>query len=459
MRRLVPVLATLCVAHGAARADDSSLHILGLGQLGFTDNLLSGPRNPPAGAVAPPVEWDAFLGLRPGVLATYGTPRAIHELTYTLDANLYVRHSSLSTLFHRAQWRGFFLLGPRSEMITSVGGSFGDSNLTPATVASAGAVSVFRSGAVETLGGDAGENWSYMLDRDLRLTQDLTARYDRTNTGAAAGVQTGSEIGARLGLDKSFRYDAVSATVGASYLTLERPNGTGMLDTAHLVNARGTLMGRRDLTKGWTGVLDVGGVAVMPTDGRGKSVVVPVGGGSLAYYPAWGTASLSVRRDVNPNLLIAQNTISSSAVAAAWLPLPWGKEDASSPDWSFQGTLGVSRTQLIDSTNGEVVQGFDDLLGDVALNWNVRKNAGFSFRYQFIWQSASTAAMESTLPVYGFVRNTVLVQFFGRWPERLAVEVPVRQTLRVDRSNITPVGEEIPGAGGAGATGGGSGNR
>jgi hypothetical protein len=459
MRRLVLVLATLCVVRGGARADDSSLHILGLAQLGFTDNLLSGPRNPPAGVAAPPVEWDTFLGLRPGVLATYGTPRAIHELTYTLDANLYVRHSELSTLFHRAQWRGFFLLGPRSELVTTVGGSFGDSNLAPATIASAGTVSVFQSGQVETLGGDAGENWSYMLDRDLRLTQDLTARYDRTNAGAAAGVQTGSELGARLGLDKSFRYDAVSATVGASYLTLSRPLGTGMNQEDRLLNARGTIMGRRDLTKGWTGVVDVGAVGVIPTNGVGKTVVLPVGGGSLAYYPAWGSASLSVRRDVNPNLLIAQNTLSDSAVAAAWLPLPWGTQDASSPEWSIQGTVGASRTQLIDSNNGTVVQGFDDLLGDVALNWNVRKNAGFSFRYQVIWQSSDLSAMGGALPVFGFVRNTVLVQFFGRWPERLAVEVPVRQTLRVDRSNITPVGEEIPGAGGAGATGGGSGNR
>lgn len=459
MRRLVLVLATLCVVRSGARADDSSLHVLGLAQWGFTDNLLSGPRNPPAGVPAPPVEWDTFLGIRPGVLATYGTPRAIHELTYTLDANLYVRHSELSTLFHRAAWRGFFLLGPRSEVITSVDASFGNSNLTPTAAASSGLVGAGRSGDVESLGGAAGEDYSYMIDRDLRLSQALTARYDRTSA-SGAGVSRGSEIGARLGLDKSFRFDALSGTIGASYLTLERPTLGTMIARDEMINARGSLMYRKDVSRYWTAIVDAGAVGVIPAGGMGKTQVLPVGGASLAYYPAWGTASIGVRRDVAPNLLIAENTLSDSAVANAWLPLSWGGKDPRDPEWSVQGTLGYARVRLIQTETGTTVQGFDDVLGDVALNWSMRKNAQFTFRYQVIWQSADTAAvMNDALPLFGFVRNTVLVQFTGRWPERLAVEVPVRQTLRVDRSNITPVGEEIPGQNGAGATGGGSSDR
>jgi hypothetical protein len=30
----------------------------------------------------------------------------------------------------------------------------------------------------------------------------------------------------------------------------------------------------------------------------------------------------------------------------------------------------------------------------------------------------------------------------GRFPDRLAAEIPVRSSMRVDRSNNTPVGEE-----------------
>jgi hypothetical protein len=444
------------VVRGGARADDSSLHILGLAQLGATDNLTSGEHNP-TDPMAPVAEWDTYLGIRPGVLATYGTPSAIHELTYTLDATLYARHGQYSSLFHRASWRGFFLIGPRSEVITSLEGSFGDGNLFPTVSASSAQIGAQRSGNVETLGGAATEDYSYQLDRDLRFTQGFTERYDRTST-EGAGVSRASETGLRLGLDKSFRYDAMSLLVGASYLSLERPDLGTMIAKDQIVNARGTLMYRRDVSRFWTAIGEGGAVAVLPAGGNGKAQVVPVGGASLAYFPAWGTATLSVRRDVTPNLLIARNTLTDSGVVSCWLPLPWLQKDPTNPELSFEGTLGYARTRLIDTDMGTVVQGFGDFVGDAAVNWNFRKNAGLSFRYQLVVQSSDTA-MTSAQPVFPFVRNTVLVQFFGRWPEKLAVEVPVRNTLRVDRSNVNPVGEEVPGANGAGATGGGSGGR
>ena len=450
MRRVLLAFATLCVVRGAARADDSSLHILGAAQLGFTDNLLSGPRNPPVGLAAPPVEWDLFLGLRPGILFTYGTPRATQEVTYTLDAILYVRHDELSSLFHRAGWKGFFLLSPQSELLTSVDGSFGDGNLFPTTLASSGQVGVQRSGDIQMLGGNVGESYEYTAAPDLRLSEAGYERYNRINAGDS-GITTGSETGLRLALDKAFRYNAVSLAVGAAYVSLEQPVGGTGSTTDDLVNARASVMARRDLSKEFTGVLEGGAVDVIPVSGlAAPSSIFAIGSAQLAYFPAWGTATATVRRDVQPNLLIAQNTLADSASVGAWLPLPWLRDDPQNPKLTFQATLGASRTRLIDSATGNTVEGFDDLLGDIAVNWQLRKNAELTFRYQLVWQSSDLSAM-TPVPVFGFVRNTVLVQFVGRWPERLAVEIPVRQTLRVDRSNITPIGgEDAGGAGGAG---------
>jgi hypothetical protein len=452
MRRLVLALATLCVVRGAARADDSSLHLLGSAQLGFTDNLLSGPRNPPPGIAAPPVEWDLFLGLRPGVLLTYGTPRATHEATYSLDAILYTRHPELSSLFQRAGWKGFFLLSPRSELLTSVDGSFGNGNLFPTTVPSSGQVGPAVSGNIEMLGGAAGEDYQYTASPDVRLQQAGYVRYNRISGG---GVTTGSEAGMRLALDKAFRYDALTLLAGASYVSLTQPvAGSTTGSTTDLVNARGSAMYRRDLNKDITSVVEVGAVDVLPVNGiAAPSSVFAVGGVQLAYIPAWGTATFGVRRDVSPNLLIAENTLADTAAIGAWLPLPWLRDDPQNPKLTFQSTLGVSRTRIISSTTGQTVEGFDDVLADIAVNWQLRKNAELSFRYQLVWQSSDLSAM-TPLPVFGFVRDTVLVQFVGRWPERLAVEVPVRQTLRVDRSNITPVGDEAGGGGAADTPGG-----
>ena len=45
--------------------------------------------------------------------------------------------------------------------------------------------------------------------------------------------------------------------------------------------------------------------------------------------------------------------------------------------------------------------------------------------------------------VSSYDRTTFMVTVTGRFPDRLAAEMPLRSSLRVDRSNNTPVGEEV----------------
>ena len=164
-------------------------------------------------------------------------------------------------------------------------------------------------------------------------------------------------------------------------------------------------------------------------------------GGQLTYFPDWGTATFQAHRSVLPNLFIAQNTLTDSASASCWLPLPWLRDNPAEPRLTIQATLAGARVQLIDTTQGAAVSGFSQVLGDVAVAWNLRQALGFSLRYQFIHQGADTTALNG---LNGFNRSTVMLQFAGRWPERLAATVPIRQTLRVDRSNVTPIGDGAP---------------
>ena len=60
-------------------------------------------------------------------------------------------------------------------------------------------------------------------------------------------------------------------------------------------------------------------------------------------------------------------------------------------------------------------------------------------RYQFLIQDGDDDAM---LRVFGYQRHTVLVSFSGRWPSRVAGEIPAQESLRVDRDRDTPVAEE-----------------
>jgi hypothetical protein len=438
LRSVASVLVALVALPAVARAESWSLHILGDAQLAWTDNLFSSPATPVAGA--PPKEGDAYLQVRPGAILMFETPRSVHELQYTFDASMYLNHTEAWAILQRAGWRGFFTTSPRGELNTDLNASFGDATtLTTQAGASAGEIGVQRSNSVHVLQLGAGENYAYQVSPALRLLQGGALRYDATDQSATTGTttSTGAEATGRVGLERTWRSDALAAGLAATYLNLTRPNGATTSRDDQL-NLHLDASWRRDLSRTWSSVVDGGAVAIVPTTAGGRGTIQPTIGGQLAYYPDWGTATFQARRAVLPNLFIAQNTLTDSASASCWLPLPWLRDNPAEPRLTVQATLAGARVQLIDTVQGEVVSGFSEVLGDVAVGYNIGQSIGFSARYQFIHQGADPTPGST---IYGFNRSTVMLSFFGRWPERLAATVPIRQTLRVDRRNVTPIGD------------------
>jgi hypothetical protein len=167
-------------------------------------------------------------------------------------------------------------------------------------------------------------------------------------------------------------------------------------------------------------------------------VLEPTIGAQIGYYPNWGSAGLSVRRSVTPNLYIAANTISDTVVVNASLPLPWLPRDVDrQPRFVLAASAGYAFTSVIDPESGDHLSGFQAGLADVSLAYAIKPRVNVALRYQYQHQVADAGA--TVLDVRSFDRNTVLLTFSGRWPDRLAGEVPMRTTLRVDRSNVTPV--------------------
>ena len=118
---------------------------------------------------------------------------------------------------------------------------------------------------------------------------------------------------------------------------------------------------------------------------------------------------------------------------------------------SFEASAGYAFTSVLDSATGDQLTSLRIGVADVALGYAIKPQVNVSIRYQLEHQVAANDALPA-LAVHSFDRNTVLLSFSGRWPDRLAGEVPVRATLRVDRSNLTPVGEEVGTPGGAAPT-------
>ncbi len=64
-------------------------------------------------------------------------------------------------------------------------------------------------------------------------------------------------------------------------------------------------------------------------------------------------------------------------------------------------------------------------------------------RYQHIRQNADEATLMPLMQTnFDYTRNTVMITAYARWPDRVAGEIPQRESLRVDRSDTTAVGEE-----------------
>ncbi len=438
--RLRDVLATslsLALVSGTAHAGGYSVHVIGSAQSIWTDNLYSVPESPDPDR--PPYESELYHQLRPGVLVTYETPRTVHNLSYDIEANVYTDHTEAWSLQHLAGWRAFFMTSPRSELGVSALFSTGDLNaLATRQTASDGTLIVQPGGSSSFVSIDVGENLQYTATRELRLTQGFRARRFTTTDGL--GTETdGIEIGASGGADRSWQYSAAALQLASSYVTLERVAEMAPVDANDQINASATVSWRRDFGPRWSSLIDGGVTSIVPLDEGDQLVIQPTIGAQVGYFPNWGTAGLSIRRAVAPNLYLAQNTISDSAIVNAWLPLPWLTDDPLRPKLSVQGTLGAQRSRLIDTSTGDIESGFDIFAGDVAVNYVPLDGVTLSLRAQHLRQNADESA---GMEVLSYVRNTVMIMVMGRFPDRLAGEVPLRASMRVDRSNVTPVGEE-----------------
>lgn len=424
-------LAVLGLTAGVARGDGYSLHVLASAQASWTDNIFSVPDS----GAALPRESDIYYQFRPGALVSYETPRTVHQLSYEIDASLYQEHDEAQGLQHIAGWRGFFLTSPRSELGLQAQFSTGSlTSLSTATPASQ-PMQPQASGGSDYVSIDVGENLSFTPTQELRLTQAVRGRSFST-TDALATETTGIEVGVSGGADRGWKYSAVALQLGTSFVRLERE--TAVPPVTDQLNLNAVMSWRRDFGPRWTALFDGGVTAIVPL-GDGEIVVQPTVGAQAGYAPNWGSAGLSIRRSVAPNLYLARNTITDSAMIHAWLPLPWLTDDPLLPKLTVQLGAGAQRTQLIDTSDGTILSGFDVITGDVAVGYTPRAGVTFGLRAQHLRQLAADSAV---LELLSYDRTTVMITISGRWPDRLAAEVPQRSSLRVDRSNNTPVGEE-----------------
>ncbi len=399
-------------------------------------------------------EVDLFFQVRPGLMFTYGAPRMIHELGADLEVMDYMRQGDEPTVSFRGGWRALFVPGPRSQMSLSAAGGTGVlTGISTRSTPDQTTLDLRPVGNPTVRNADASESASYTATRELQLRETLFARWSETDDQLVdPTVVTTAEAGATLGFDRQFLNDALGLEAGGSVLRMERIAPVGALMASRLdrqIVPRARLFWRHDIDRKYSTSIDVGGAYVYPygsdphnpdaTDR--KPGLFPIVGGLLAYTDTWGLGTLTVRRDVSPNMLLAQNTLNDSAVVAAAMPLPWlSNGNRLTPRLLGMGTFGMQRTQLIDSVTSDPVSSFIVARVDVGVMYNARPGVSYGARYEFMYQTGDD---EAAMPLPGFWRNTLYFTLNVRYPAEVAAEIPKRRknSARADRSD-TGLGAE-----------------
>jgi hypothetical protein len=433
-----------------AFADNSSVNATATGDVAATDNVFATTRSQ--------AQADVFTQVRPGLLFAYDAPRMMHELLGEVEILEYAIHSQEPSVTLSGTWRALFLPGPRSQVTTTANASTGFLNaLTSRTSPDQTPVGVLPTGAISVRHGDASEYGSWTASKASRLSQSVFGHWDTTNDNnntVGATTTDSREAGATLGYEYNFRANTLGVETGGSILRLERVVPTGVVPGSRLdrqLHPRGSVLWVHDINRQWSTELDGGVVYVIPygidpynpMDNR-KPGLFPVFGGLVAYTQQWGRVIVSARRSVQPNLLIAANTVDDSAIAQIALPLPWlGSSSYRAPKLVGLGTLGVERTQLIDPITSMTDGDFQVGRIDLGVIYTPKPGQTYGLRYELAYQHASPVANAIIPTAPSYFRNTVYVTFAFRYPDRVAVTVPHHtQSVRADRKDLSPVGAE-----------------
>jgi len=437
------VIGTLVLA-SPARADHTSVHATASGEMATTDNLF-------AAGSGGDRQADMFATIRPGVLYAYDAPQMIHDFTAEAEVVQYMLHGDKPLVMGRAGWKSLFLPGPRTQLTMTINAATGLLSLLSArSTSDQTSATVMPSGKVDVQQADTGETISWASGKHTRVLQGVLGRYGFTDDGSGTRGET-KEVAANLGFERTFRGDTVGIDASVAYLQLERiaPIGAPVGSREdHQINPRGTVTWRHDINKEWSTSLDGGVVFVNPVgtdkynpdDDRRRPGTFGVAGAQVMYSELWGRALLWARRDVSPNLFLAQNTVDDTANLQVAMPLPWLDATKRNPKLAAAGSIGVGHTQLIDSQTGSTEGDFKVAHLDLSVGWTPKPGVTYGFRYELVYQTGDSVAL-MTLPSY--YRNTVYFTFSLRYPDRVVGELPKpRKGMRSDGRDLVPMGSE-----------------
>lgn len=420
-QRWLVASAVASVAGSASAAP--KLQFVGEGSLGWTDNISSSPDEPVP--EVPEKQAGMFAMLAPGLVLALGTPRIYHRVAYTYTHNLYFSHGGSSGGSHRLEYRGFYDLTPRTDLVltsaltetpTHMAGLSNAPGATDVTSVLSGE-GMFLAGSIdEALGYDVSPRWrAWQGAGAMAATPVLGAEAPRTMEGSG-----------RLGIEHLWPADALGVEGGARYLIIDDavlPDGTPAERQRQLIGT-GVLRWRHDWGMFVTSAVEAGVMRVERLN-SGRGFTHPTGVAAVGYATEDSDAELSYAHRVTTVPLLGQSMLADEVRLRGSLALMDKRELV------LSASAGYQRGRLIneDATRAAKV---DSALIDVGLGWRAMDELVVGPRFQHARQVSD--AERPPLPL-SYVRNTVLIGARLELPPDTDMPRAYRAPRRVDRSD------------------------
>lgn len=406
-----------------ATAADTHLQGIGEAAVGYTDNVQTAPDTP---VLADTTRTSsAVLMLSPGVVLAWQSARLLQRVGYQYEHDFYFADSTSTSSSHRLEYNGFFDLSRRVALVLGVGvtesNRYAALNVLPP---GAGEFTALPAGSQAFLQGRADETLYLDVAQDWRAWQGGNVLYETPILNTDAPQTTGA--GARLGVERLFRRDAVGVEARSNYTVVQDAIGLDGLprETQQQLVAGGVGLWRHDWSPFFASSAEAGALRVQRFN-TGRGAWYPTGAASLFYTNRLGDAQLSYVHTVVSNALLGQSLLVDEVRLRGGVPL------TKRGDVWLATNLGFQYGRLIDE-NAMLAAQVNVYQGDVALGWQTTDILQLGIRYQHIEQVSD--ATVAPLPL-SFVQNSVLAGATVKLPPDREMPRAYRAARRVDGSD------------------------
>lgn len=420
--RTLGVFGAVLLSSSAAAAVEPRLQAVGQSSVGFTDNAQAVPRaeNGETARVR-----SLFWMLSPGLVLALESPRALQHVGYRYEYDLYFNSGASSSSSNRLDYRGFFDLSPRVNLVLGAAATQSDRFASVAFAAPgagtvgavpAGTGSFLQTAADEALGFDVAEAWRAWQSGSVVFGTPLSGAQTPTTAGVAM----------RAGIERGFLADAIGAEARGDYTVIQDGVGAAgeQLDVQRQLTTGGVALWRHDWGPELSSSAEAGAMRAKRLSTH-RSAWTPVGMATLAYATEEGDAQLTYAHTFATNALLGQSLLVDEARLRGTLPL------IADGKLTLAVSCGYQNGHLLDE-NAELATRVRVLLADVSLGWQATKLLQLGIRFEHVDQRSG--ARTPPLPL-SFVQNNVLLGATFKFPPDRDMPRPYRAPRRVDRSD------------------------